>query len=49
MEMSANNLFLDALDSVRNNLQINLVTDIYDSLDRKQRCFIQSLMEQGKN
>lgn len=49
MEMSANNLFLDAVNTVRNELQINLITDIYDLLDRKQKLFIQSLVEQAKN
>ena len=49
MEMSVNNLFLDAVNSVRNELQINLITDLYDLLDRKQRLFIQSLVEQAKN
>lgn len=47
--MSANNLFLDAVNTVRNELQINLITDIYDLLDRKQKLFIQSLVEQSKN
>lgn len=49
MEMSANNLFLDAVNTVRNELQINLITDIYDLLDRKQKIFIQSLVEPAKN
>lgn len=47
--MSVNNLFLDAVNSVRNEFQINLITDFYDLLDRKQRLFIQSLVEQAKN
>jgi hypothetical protein len=47
--MSANNLFLDAVNTVRNELQINLITDIYELLDRKQKLFIQSLVEQTKN
>jgi len=47
--MSANNLFLDAVNTVRNKLQINLITDIYELLDRKQKLFIQSLVEQTKN
>jgi len=49
MEMSANGLFLDAVNAVRNELQINLITDIYESLNRKERFFVQSLVEQPKN
>ncbi len=49
MELSANNLFLDSVNTVRNELQINLITDIYDLLDRKQRLYIQSLVDTSKN
>ena len=49
MEMSANNVFLESIDAVRNKMQINLITEVYDLLDRKQRFFIQSLVEQPKN
>jgi hypothetical protein len=49
MKLSANGLFLDAVNTVRNELQINLITDIYETLNRKERFFIQSLVEQPKN
>lgn len=48
MDMNSNSLFLEAINTVHVNMKINLVTDIYESLDRKQRFFIQSLMDQKK-